>query len=175
MIWSRSVAVDGAVAVDDDVVLDVPGEYADPDATGNPPLLTDRLPMVVLTTVADEEIMLAPDGRPMVVNLWYSTCPPCARELTAFAAVHADVGAAVRFVGVDPYDTASAMIRFAADRGVTYDLLRDPHAAFADELAVVAFPVTLFVDADGRILERTGPLDETELRERISRYWDITA
>ena len=55
----------------------------------------------------------------MVVNLWYSTCPPCARELADFAAVDAEVGDDVRFVGVNPYDTATTMTRFAADRGVT--------------------------------------------------------
>ena len=38
----------------------------------------------------------------MVVNLWYSTCPPCARELADFAAVEAEVGDDVRFVGVNP-------------------------------------------------------------------------
>ena len=54
----------------------------------------------------------------MVVNLWYSTCPPCARELADFAAVDAEVGDDVRFVGVNPYDTAPTMTRFAADRGV---------------------------------------------------------
>ena len=34
----------------------------------------------------------------MVVNVWYSTCPPCARELADFAAVHAEIGDEVRFV-----------------------------------------------------------------------------
>ena len=31
--------------------------------------------------------------------------------------------------------------------------------------------MTLFVDPDGRILERTGPLDEGELRARIAEHW----
>ena len=106
-----------------------------------------------------------------MVNLWYSTCPPCARELADFAAVEAEVGDDIRFVGVNPYDTSATMTRFAADRGVSYELLRDPDFLLADELAVVAYPVTLFVDADGRILERTGPLDDGELRARIAEHW----
>ena len=57
------------------------------------------------------------------------------------------------------------MPRFAAERGVTYELLRDPELALADELGVVAYPVTLFVDADGTILERTG----ADRRRRAAR------
>jgi peroxiredoxin len=170
VVWSRSVG--GGTDADDDVVLDTPGEYVEPGAATNPPLSTRRLPALTLETAAGEPVELAPsDGRPMVVNLWYSTCPPCARELADFADVDAELGDTVRFVGVNPYDTAATMSRFAADRGVTYELLRDPDFALADELGVVAYPVTLFVDADGRIVERTGPIDDAELRARIAEYW----
>ena len=97
----------GGVDADDDVVLDTPGEYVEPGAPTNPPLPTDRLPALTLETAAGDAVeLVTDDGRPMVVNLWYSTCPPCARELADFAAVDAEVGDDVRFVGVNPYDTA---------------------------------------------------------------------
>jgi peroxiredoxin len=169
VVWSRAA---GGSAADDDVVLDTPGEYVDPGAPTNPPLPTDELPAVTLETAAGDPVELAPtDGRPMVVNLWFSTCPPCARELADFADVEAELGDDVRFVGVNPYDAASTMTRFAADRGVSYELLRDPGFVLADELGVVAYPVTLFVDPDGRIAERTGPLRAAELRSRIADHW----
>ena len=53
----------------------------------------------------------------------------------------------------------------------TYELLRDPGFELADELEIVAYPVTLFVDADGRIVDRTGPIDSAELRARIAEHW----
>ncbi|MET0324131.1 MAG: TlpA disulfide reductase family protein [Ilumatobacteraceae bacterium] len=167
VVWSRTVASEP----EPDAVLDVPGEYLEPGSPTNPPLPTDRLPAVTLETAGGEPVELATDGRPMVVNLWFSTCVPCARELAAFAAVEADLGDDVRFVGVNPYDTASTMTRFAADRGVDYELLRDPGFELADDLAIVAYPVTLFVGADGRIVERTGPIDSPELRARIAEHW----
>jgi thiol-disulfide isomerase/thioredoxin len=170
ILWSRSAGSD--TVADDDVVLDTPGEYVEPGAPTNPPLPTDRLPALTLETATGAPAgLLTDDGRPMVVNLWYSTCPPCARELADFAAVESDLGRDVRFLGVNPYDTGATMARFASDRGVTYELLRDPDFLLADELAVVAYPVTLFVDPDGRILERTGPLDDGELRARIAEHW----
>jgi len=167
VVWSRSVAGEP----EPDAVLDVPGEYLEPGSPTNPPLPTDRLPALTLETAAGAPVELVTDGRPMVVNLWYSTCAPCARELAAFAAVDAEVGDEVRFVGVNPYDTASTMTRFAADRGVAYELLRDRDFELADTLEIVAYPVTLFVDADGRIVDRTGPIDSAELRERIAEHW----
>ena len=170
VIWSRMVGDDTPA----DAVLAAPGEYPQPGASTNPSLPTDRLPIVELTAADETSVALTTDGRPLVVNLWYSTCPPCARELVDFAEVHAEADASVRFVGVNPYDSAEVMSRFAADRGVRYELLRDPESVLADELAVVAYPVTLFVDGDGRILERTGPLDAEELRERLAAYWSVT-
>jgi peroxiredoxin len=107
----------------------------------------------------------------MVVNLWYSACPPCTRELADFAVVHAEVGDRVRFVGVDPLDSVDVMQRFASDRGVGYELLRDDGGAFVDALGVVNFPVTLFVAPDGEIVGQGGEIDGDELRARIEELF----
>jgi peroxiredoxin len=167
--WRRLVADDGA---DEVIRLDTPGEYVEPGAPTNPPLPTDRLPDVELVGVDGSAVRL-PDGdhRPMVINLWYSTCAPCARELADLAEVHGEVGDVVRFVGINPYDSESTMERFAGDRGVRYELLRDPDFAFNDELRIVAYPVTLFVDGEGRIVARTGPIDDDELRRHIAEHF----
>ena len=101
LIWSATIADDG----DDVIQLDEPGEYVDP-AVSNPPNSGEQLPDVELTDVDGSAVRLVTDGRPMVVNLWYSNCPPCARELTYFAAVESDVGDDIRFVGVNPLDDA---------------------------------------------------------------------
>jgi peroxiredoxin len=169
--WSRLVADDS----DEVIRLDAPGEYVEPGAPTNPPLPTDRLPDVELLAADGSAVRLDEgEGRPMVLNLWYSSCPPCARELADFAAVHGELGDAVRFVGINPYDAAATMARFAGDRGVRYELLRDPDSAFTNELRIVAYPVTLFVDADGRILARTGPIDDDELRRHIAEHFGVT-
>jgi thiol-disulfide isomerase/thioredoxin len=165
--WSR-VATSGD---DPDVVLDEPGNYVLPGLATNPSFASGDLPDVPLLDVDEQEVQLVPDGRPMVVNLWYSTCPPCARELVDFAAADEALGADVRFVGINPVDSTEVMIRFAGDRGVEYELLRDPSGRLGEELDVVAYPATLFVDGDGTILASTGVIDERGLRERIAELW----
>jgi peroxiredoxin len=52
---------------------------------------------------------------------------------------------------------------FARDRGVQYELLYDGSGEFINDMGVAAFPVTLFVDATGRIVRQTGQLDEEQL------------
>ena len=163
VVWSNVVTSDQRV----DAVLDRPGEYVDPAAPTNPPLASDELPPLALVDAAGADVALRTDGRPMVVNLWFSTCAPCTRELPAFAQVHSEVGDRIRFVGVNPYDTVTAMERFATERGVRYELWRDPGERLGQALGIVAYPVSLFVAADGTILEQSGPLDATTLRDRI--------
>jgi peroxiredoxin len=156
----------------EEVVLDEPGEYQEPVDGENREVDGERLPDVALSNSAGLEIPASSlAGQPLVVNLWYSTCIPCKRELGEFAALHRELGDRVRFVGVNPFDSVEVMERFASDRGVGYELLRDETSAFVNALGVVNFPVTLFVDADGVIVAQTGEIDGDELRARIGELF----
>lgn len=106
-------------------------------------------------------------GQPLVVNFWYSTCPPCAKELADFAEVHEERGDDVRFIGVNPLDDVETMTEFAGERGVEYELYRDDAAELQVELGVTSFPTTVFIDADGRVVDRTATLDADGLRSEI--------
>jgi thiol-disulfide isomerase/thioredoxin len=162
--------------IPDDVVLSDPGEYEVPAASPGDSAEGEVLPTVALTTVDGDTLSTAELlGGPVVVNIWYATCPPCERELVDFADVQGDVGDRVRFVGVDPVDTAEAMQDFAADRGVAYELFRDADAAFVDALGVVGFPTTLLVDANGVVLGQYGVLDADELRLHLEHHFGVVA
>ncbi|MEO6651445.1 MAG: TlpA disulfide reductase family protein [Ilumatobacteraceae bacterium] len=167
-IWVATV-IDDSPPIDGEVVLDEPGIYDQPVDELNASVVGVAVPSTALVDAAGAEVDLGTHrGGPMVINLWFSRCAPCQRELKDFAEVHAEVGDRVRFVGVDPFDTVEAMEQFAAARGVTYELLRDPERAFTNEIGVVAFPVTLFVDGAGRIVRQTGAIDADELRSIIA-------
>jgi peroxiredoxin len=138
------------------------------DGLGNDDVQGDPFPDVVLIDQNDNEVTTGDlVGEPLVVNLWYSTCPPCAKELPDFAEVDAETDD-VRFIGVNTLDSLEVMQRFAGERGVEYDLFRDEFAELADAIGATAMPVTLFVTSDGTIVEQTGPLDADELRAEIA-------
>ena len=161
-----------AVTDDLDVVLDEPGEFQQPlsdDGTA-----VDRFPSVELITVSGAAIDSASlVGTPLVVNLWFAACPPCAREMPEFAEAHAEVGDRVRFIGVNAVDDVDRMVEFAESVGVAYELFLDPLGRFTDAVETVAFPLTIFVDAEGRVVGREGVLDADGLREGIARYFSI--
>ena len=160
-------ALDDTPAIDGEFVLDQPGVFQQPSDEINGDSTGRRLPTIPVRDRDGVEVELsAYAGRPLVVNFWFSTCAPCRRELRDFAEVHADVGDRVQFVGIDPFDTVAAMDRFAGERGVTYDLLLDD-GSLSNELGIVAYPVTLFVSADGEILRQTGEIDAETLRSLI--------
>jgi peroxiredoxin len=138
------------------------------DGLANDEVSGDPFPAAVLLDRDDNEVTSAElVGEPMVVNLWYSTCAPCAKELPDFAEVDAEVDD-IRFVGVNTLDSVDEMERFAAERGVEYELLRDRYAELVDGIGAVAFPITLFVTSDGTIVEQTGPIDADELRAHVA-------
>jgi peroxiredoxin len=171
---SRVVIGDGDRGASDidSVVLSEPGEYQQPADGDNRDVDGDALPDVVLTDSAGSQIRTSSlVGQPLVVNLWYSTCVPCKRELGEFATVHREVGDRIRFVGINPFDSVDVMERFAGDRGVGYELLRDEEGLFVDAVGVVNFPVTLFVASDGEIVAQTGEIDGDELRARLEELF----
>ncbi len=170
-VW-LAAALDDAEPVDGEFVLDEPGVYDQPADEVNRDVRGRLLPEIALLDVDDAAVRLdEARGTPMVINVWYSTCAPCRRELADFAAVHAETGDDVRFVGVDPRDPLDTMVRFARERGVTYELLRDDGFRWVADLGIVASPTTLFVDEAGRILEQTGELDADELRSIIDELF----
>lgn len=138
------------------------------DGLGNDDVQGDPFPDVALIDRDDNEVSTGDlVGEPLVVNLWYSTCPPCAKELPDFAEVDAETDD-VRFIGVNTLDSLEVMERFAGERGVDYDLFRDEFAELADAIGATAMPITLFVSSNGMIVEQTGPLDADELRAEIA-------
>ena len=138
------------------------------DGLGNDDVRGERFPDITLLDRDDNEVITADlIGEPLVVNLWYSTCAPCAKELPEFAEVDAETDD-VRFVGANTLDTVEVMERFAGERGVEYDLFRDEYAELVDAIGATAMPITLFVTSDGTIVEQTGPLDADELRDKIT-------
>ena len=145
------------------IPADVAGIPTNEDLEGDP------LPDAVVLNAASEEVSTRSlIGQPLVINFWYSTCVPCERELPDFAEVHAEVGDEVRFIGMNTTDSLPVMERFAAERGVSYELFQDSFGEFIEGAGIAAFPQTLFVTSDGQIVDQVGPIDADGLRDKIT-------
>lgn len=165
--WALSRDSNDEPSADDEITYDSNVVDAQIPTIGtNAAVSGEQLPDVELVDNDGNAVALRSlAGGPMIINYWYSTCAPCKKELPAFGAVHADLGDQIRFVGVNPIDDPEVNVSFAAERGVNYELLRDPDGAYSSEVGIVSAPFTLFVAADGTIVRQTGVLDEDDLRE----------
>jgi peroxiredoxin len=171
------VAVGAVIALGDDdpdvdgeFVLDEPGIYSEPIDTTN--ASGALLPDLALSDAGGETVAFTSfRGRPRVINVWYSACVPCARELRDFAEVDAELGDRVQFVGVDPVDDAERMVAFAEERGVEYPLLLDSEGEFVTGVDITAFPTTLFVSPEGRIVHQTNAIAADDLRATITELF----
>jgi thiol-disulfide isomerase/thioredoxin len=138
--------------------------FEQPTIETNADVEGDPLPDSTVQSLQGDDVDIASlVGQPMVINIWGSTCGPCKKELPDFAAAHLQYAASVRFVGISYLPASDREERFARDRGVEYQLLYDGTGDFINDMGVAAFPVTLFVDATGRIVRQTGLLDEAQL------------
>lgn len=171
-IWSQTVADSGSS--DDVAVMENSQDREFPDdpfaIETSPELDGVTLPEATVSDRDGNAITTASltGGQPMVINFWFSTCPPCAAELPEFADAHAEYADEVRFIGINTIDPIPTMERFAGERGVTYELFRDDLAEFTDGIGAVNFPITIFVTSDGTIVEQTGVIDLEGLREKIT-------
>jgi len=154
-----------------DVVLDEPGEYQEPGIPTNAPLAGTDLENAVVIDMSGQELDTATlsDGRPMLINFWFSNCQPCKREMPALQQAWASYGDKVRFVGVNTQDSESITRSFASDVGVEYELVRDPDGRFVTANGIATFPTTLFVRADGTIVEQVaGEISVDDLTRALS-------
>jgi thiol-disulfide isomerase/thioredoxin len=130
------------------------------------------LPKVPLTTLAGDPADLAKlaTGKPMVVNLWATWCPPCRREMPVLAAAQKQE-AEVRFVFVNQGENAVTAQRYLAAAGLELsNVLLDPGARMGPEVGSGGLPTTLFYGADGRLSDtHVGQLTAGSLASKLDR------
>lgn len=135
-----------------------------------------RLKSEPLLTVDGKQIALNEfQGKPTVVNLWASWCPPCAREMPAFEQAQ-NVYTEVNFVFLNQGETASKVKRFLADNELQlHYVLLDSKGQAGGQFSRGMLPTTLFFDAQGHLVDiRMGELSYASLLQRLKMTKSIS-
>ena len=110
-------------------------------------------------------------GKPVVLNFWFPSCPPCVAEMPEFERVFQNHKAdGVEFIGVQllGIDTAGDGQNFVSEVGVSYALGPDEDDIIT-KYKVNGFPMTVFIDRNQNIARRwQGVLNEEKMEEILS-------
>lgn len=128
-----------------------------------------RLPELALTALNGEPATLAATahGKPAVVNLWASWCPPCRQEMPLLAEAQRQRGD-IAFIFVDQGETPGDAAQFIGQHGIA-NVMFDPHADLGRAVGSSAMPTTLFYNADGKLADmHIGVLSAATLASKLA-------
>ena len=134
------------------------------------PTSSDRLPQLTLPCLTERRPVDVSQlgGKPLVVNLWASWCGPCRSEMPRLAKAAkgtSDVG----FLGINTRDDPQAAADFLTSVGATYPQLVDEGGEVLAHTRVPGLPVTLALDAQGRVVDRViGEVSQQELNQLVA-------
>jgi thiol-disulfide isomerase/thioredoxin len=121
------------------------------------------------------EVRIAHLGRPAVINLWASWCEPCRKELPAFESYAQRAPAGLLIIGVATDTTRGAAQSIIDEFGLTFPTLNDPDRKLMLAVGRGALPVTLFVDARGRLahLYNSSALDGPAIERLVAEHLGV--
>jgi len=110
----------------------------------------------------------AKPGKPVVLNLWASWCPPCRREMPTLARAEAD-HPEVEFLFANQGETPNTVKAYLSSQGlVLRNVLLDSTTDLARHSNSQGLPTTLFFNADGELVDRrAGELSPATLAQRL--------
>jgi thiol-disulfide isomerase/thioredoxin len=128
-----------------------------------------KMPQVTLARLDGTPLQLEKmSGKPMVLNLWATWCPPCRREMPVLRDAqvrHPDVN----FIFANQGEAAEVVRHYLeSERLNLKNVLLDSRLQIGQQLGSVAMPTTLFFNAQGKLIDRRlGELSAATLEQRI--------
>lgn len=116
-------------------------------------------------------------GRPLIINMWASWCGPCRAEMGSLQRLAQRYnGKDFNIIGISTDDYRNKAMAFIKDTHISFDNFIDHDLLLENMLGAKAIPLTILVDADGRVLTKVSgsrEWDSPEIVEAISNAFDI--
>lgn len=102
-------------------------------------------------------------GKPLIINVWASWCGPCRAEMGSLERLSRRFGGKeFNIIGISTDDHAERAAAFLRQARVTFDNYHDRTLQLESMLGANTIPLTVLVDAQGRVLRKV----------RGAREWD---
>lgn len=131
-----------------------------------------RIPDIALYNAVGQPVQLADyEGRPLVINLWATWCPPCRREMPVLQQAQNERDDVV-FLFVNQGESPGTVTTFLATAGLGLShVLFDGSGRLAQQVGSSALPTTLFYDARGRLVgSHLGELSRASLARALESF-----
>jgi len=94
-------------------------------------------------------------GKPLIINVWASWCPPCISEMGSLERLAwSDLGQRVNVIGISTDDYPAAAKGLLRKTEATLNHYIDYQLELENMLGADRLPLTLLVDAQGRVLHK---------------------
>lgn len=115
-------------------------------------------------------------GHPTVLSFTVTWCPYCRKQTPTLVEGYERWRAqGVQFVGIDVKEERAVVAAYAAQNHISYPIVLDHDGAVAERYGVRGFPITYFLDAEGRVLARQiGVITKEKIDQWIKSHEDAS-
>lgn len=119
----------------------------------------------------NEVLLSSFEGKPVVLNFWTSWCSYCKAEMPYFEEAYKQYGNQVQFImlnAVKSEKNSEDGKNFIKNSAYTFPVFYDTDGKAMTSYAIRGFPATIFIDKDGKIVEKSlGALTKEKLNQNI--------
>jgi thiol-disulfide isomerase/thioredoxin len=117
-------------------------------------------------------------GKPLIINVWASWCGPCRSEMGSLDRLARRYGGKqFNVIGISTDDDGYAAAAFIRQSKVSFENFLDSHVLLENMLGANTIPLTILVDANGRVLEKARGAyvwDSPEIVDAIGKIFHIS-
>ncbi|HVX83700.1 MAG TPA: TlpA disulfide reductase family protein [Phycisphaerae bacterium] len=122
------------------------------------PRVGDVVPVPQLSDVTGAAVDLSKRRGAIVLDFWFSNCPPCMKETPEVEKVVKEFGGKVPLYGINGMDAPQVIAATAAKQGWNGIVnLVDVRGKYGDAMKVDGWPTVMVIGADGKLLYRDYP------------------
>jgi len=116
-------------------------------------------------------------GKPLIINVWASWCSPCRSEMGSLNRLARRYGGKeFNVIGISTDDDGLAAARFIQQSKIIFENFLDSHVFLENMLGANTIPLTILVDAQGRVLEKARGAyewDDPKIVDEIGKVFHI--
>jgi peroxiredoxin len=113
---------------------------------------------------------LTAEKKLVMINFWGSWCGPCRLEMPSFEKLYKDRSKdGLVILAIDENDERGNLDAYLKKEPLSFPVLLDPDGALAKQYGIRAYPTTILISTDGKILEAHEGI-QTYIEYTIERY-----